>query len=115
MKTPDELADRYYDTCEFIGRVPDVIKQAFLSGYAAANRWISVEEELPEREGEYLVYSQFGRTECCTKLLLSRLRVAFFSMNDESRIVTTEGFLYPDGCIDFNISHSMPLPPLPNE
>lgn len=77
--------------------------------------WISVEEELPEREGEYLVYSQFGKTECCTKLLLSRLRVAFFSMNDESRIVTTEGFLYPDGCIDFNISHWMPLPPLPNE
>lgn len=111
MKTPDELADRYYDTCEFIGRVPDVIKQAFLAGYAAANRWISVEEELPERDGEYLVSSQYGKT---SKPLLSILRVATFSTSNESRI-NTEGFLYTDGSIDFNVTHWMPLPPIPNE
>lgn len=76
--------------------------------------WISVEEELPERDGEYLVYSQFGKHRYGSKELLSLLRVAFFSTNKESRS-STEGFLYTDGSIDFNVTHWMPLPPLPNE
>ena len=71
--------------------------------------WVSVEEKLPERDGEYLVSSQYGKT---SKPLLSILRVATFSTSNESRI-NTEGFLYTDGSIDFNVTHWMPLPPIP--
>lgn len=74
--------------------------------------WVSVEEELPEREGECLVYSQFGKPRYGSKELLSLLRVAFFAINKESRS-STECFLYTDGSIDFNVTHWMPIPPIP--
>lgn len=114
MKTPEELADEYINACLYEyckGNNAINNRQFFLAGYAAANRWISVEEELPERDGEYLVSSQYGKT---SKPLLSILRVATFSTSNESRI-NTEGFLYTDGSIDFNVTHWMPLPPIPNE
>lgn len=50
MKTPEELADEWLSK-EFWDAIEDressLAKKVFLAGYAAANRWISVEEELP--------------------------------------------------------------------
>lgn len=43
MKTPEELAFKYArDSCKFYEA-----RDGFLAGYAAANRWIPVEEDLP--------------------------------------------------------------------
>ena len=60
MKTTEELAREYADT-----KIPasnnglnesvrEIIKDAFTAGRNKTNEWISVEDRLPEKEGEYL-------------------------------------------------------------
>jgi len=99
MKTPEELAvDHYYNSAINVrSDIPQhlhedfqaEIEEAFLAGYAAANRWISVEEELPE-EGQKILALEKG-----------------------DPIVT---WFYDKECWeDMSITHWLPIPALPEK
>ena len=106
MKTPEELADEYIEKKwgwlkksqakgEWNTQSTYSYRDAFLAGYAAANRWISVEEELPEVEQECLTLDSD------TAYLDRRVSLNFF---------------YDKECWDHMlITHWQPLPPLPTK
>ncbi len=83
MKTKEHLAQQYaeektaaafdyvspnIDTAENL-KIPvftgEQIKQAYLDGYAACEQsmWRSVEEELPQQNGDYLICTEYGEIE----------------------------------------------------
>lgn len=60
MKTPEEMAEEYLDqdkvACDAIDHdAEDLVKDAFLAGYKAAQQWISVKDRLP-REGQDCIF-----------------------------------------------------------
>ena len=104
-KTPQELAEEYvedHDECEFA-------RENYLAGYeAAAPKWISVKDRLPDIYEEVIVAVPFwfedesGPTKkrgCCirTARLMSEREGAKWSVHIEDKWTT-------------NITHWMPLP-----
>ena len=53
MKTPTEKAIDY--CIEVEGQIHQPYIDAFLSGYKAANEWISVDDELPENDTQIVM------------------------------------------------------------
>lgn len=54
MKTIEEKAEEYAKNA-YIVFPQSAVKSAFIAGYNAANEWISVDDELPNEVGDYLV------------------------------------------------------------
>ena len=59
MKTPEQMAKEYCDQFSWNDPREEDARDAFLAGYAAAQqKWISVNERLPEEDVAVLVYGQ---------------------------------------------------------
>lgn len=54
MKTVEELAQEYCNGLLVMQYPTDIAANGFIAGYNKAKEWISLEDELPEKEGEYL-------------------------------------------------------------
>lgn len=120
MKTPEELAEEHikFQWGELWPRfdeltqemITDVAMKAFLAGYAAANRWRSVERELPADGAIVLTLSEDGQR-------ISSLNTNTWNNGHTSRDWKNEG-MDSCGCCDrYNekITHWLPLPPLPTK
>ena len=105
MKTLEELADEYVIHFD----EPKYGKETFLAGYAAANRWISVEEELPKENGTYLVLAH----EVGFQFVLEP---AIAEYTNGRWLVDTSFISGRDYDVDpIQLGYWMPLPPLPNK
>lgn len=104
MKTKEQLAEEYAKeqknirlfgqrVCRNIS-IEERQEDAFIAGHEAAQRWISVDDELPQNITTVLVCGNSMRT------------TALFE----------DGFFYPDfGVVGSIITHWLPIPKLPTE
>lgn len=110
MKTPEELAEQYVRDYHRSEIKCLYVKEGYLAGYAAANRWIPVEEELPpedtcESENTILVI-YFNSIEIG--------KIEYTSTDPGQFHFTSMSGDYIDRA-DKVITDWMPLPPLPNK
>ena len=114
MKTPEELAEecrnKNFNYCDIENNfeeaeaaivyaiVAEEIRKAFLSGYAAAQRWISVEEELPPIH--------------TAVLLTSGLKIYFGERQNDPNSVW---YVIGDDWTGNDFTYWLPLPPLPTK
>lgn len=95
MKTKEELAKEFEESKKWMEGGPKLwVQRTFIAGHEAAQRWISVDDELPQNITTVLVCGNSMRT------------TALFE----------DGFFYPDfGVVGSIITHWLPIPKLPTE
>jgi hypothetical protein len=93
MKTPEEMAEEYCSTKQLSHVEQLLLTSGFLTGYQAAQQWISVKERLPEIDQWCSWWDFSGAVEPCT---------AFLSVDDIEMWWE-------------NFTHWMPLPAAPEE
>jgi hypothetical protein len=102
-KTPEEMAEEYAEIMSFEVRVH---QRGFLAGYnAAAPKWISVKERLPEDGIEVLFYSSKTQMNCCF--------VGYRAQENEYLDPEGNGLILRE--IEKYYTHWMPLPEPPKE
>lgn len=72
----------------------------------AVNRWISVEDALPEKDKSYITYAETTKY-CNHNELPEEARINVLYFNGEE--------WYDDECIYYNVTHYMPLPEPPEK
>lgn len=72
----------------------------------AVNRWISVEDELPENNKSYITYAETTKY-CNHNEIPEELRINILYFNGEE--------WYDDECRYYNVTHYMPLPEPPEK
>ena len=117
MKTPEEIKRglecciysefECSDECPYAADAPNCSKQMLADVYAQfakVPRWISVEERLPEEQGDCLVLYSFGETNADYFT-----GVMYFIRYDE------RPHFENDGLYGLHVTHWMPLPEPPKE
>ena len=118
MKTPEELADEEISKVENIQSAmtedwQTFCKRMFLAGFAAANRWISVEEELPDQGVAVLAIRAIPPKKICSPLLGPNYFTDRYPCIVNGTYIHQERQFPEDSNI--NVTHWQPLPPLPNK
>lgn len=114
MKTPEEMADKYFFRVSPVLGTAEAVKKAYLAGYntgyeAAAPKWISVEERLPENSNLVMVRGPY------VPVTVGQLMQegCWWRFLDEGDL---EGGIDVVGANDSPfITHWMPLPDAPKE
>ena len=101
MKTPEEMAEKYLDQDKVASAAinrdaEDLVKDAFIDGYKAAQRWISVKDRLPEYTPMVLAMCTDG------------YELAYYGMYGQ-------GWTNTLGTEHLNVTHWHPLPAPPKE
>lgn len=121
MKTLEELADEYRyvnfnyrdvqnnfepaESAVVYAIVAEEIRKAFIAGYAAANRWISVEEELPTYDKNIWLFCIFNYPK-----LENKMRLACWNPSRKKFECA-----YMSEIIEDYVTHWMPIPAMPTE
>ena len=113
MKTPKELAEEYAKPLSKQGLPYIRLKDAFLAGYAAANRWIPVEEELPDQGLRVLAIRAIPPKKICSPLLGPDYFTDRYICIVNGTYIHQER-QFPDDS-NINVTHWQPLPPSPTK
>lgn len=100
MQTPEEMAEDWAQTIELCCGTSDILiaaENAFLAGYKAAQRWISVKDRLPESTPMVLAMCSDG------------YELAYYGNYGKDQWTNTLG------TENLNVTHWMLLPTPPKE